>query len=351
MTQDQVERRDTIYTVLGPIEPSELGRTSMHEHLLIDGRVWLTPAQEEEPADRRVVMENLGFVRWNLVSLEDNLILDDVEACIRELTVVKALGGSGIVDLTNIGIGRRVEQLPEIARRTGLHVMVGCGFYIHPSHPEWVEEASTEELAELLLSELRDGIDGTGIRPALIGEIGTSDPVTAREEKVLRAAGRAGAATGAAVNVHLDPRGAHALHVLDLLTAEGMRPDRVVFSHMDEHLDRDYHAAVADAGAVLEYDTFGSDFYFGELFKDPTDLERFDYVMFLLERGVEDQLVLGCDVWVKAAMKTFGGMGYEHLLKRIVPSLVDKYGVSEETVDRMLVRTPRRLLARPAVDD
>ena len=339
-----------IYTVLGSIAPDELGRTSMHEHLLIDGRVWLTPAEEEEPADRRVTIENLGFVRWNLVSLEDNLVMDDPAPCIRELAAVKELGGSGIVDLTSIGLGRRVQELPAISRATGLHVMAGCGFYIHDSHPDWVETSSVEELAALLETELRDGIDGTGIRPALVGEIGTSDPVTPREEKTLRAAARAGAATGAAVNVHLDPRGAHALDVLEILTAEGMTPERVIFSHMDEHLDRDYHRAVAESGAVLEYDTVGSEFYFGSLFKDPTDLERFDYVVFLLEHGFVEQLVLACDVWVKAAMKTYGGMGYEHLLKRVVPTLIDSYGVSEDAIEQMLVRTPRRLLARPVVD-
>lgn len=337
-----------IHTVLGEIQPGELGPTSMHEHCLIDARVWYTPPREAPPEDPRMTMENLGFVRWNLVCLEDNLLLDDPELAIRELAPVRAVGGSGIVDLTVIGIGRRVAELPRISRETGLHLMVGCGFYVHGSHPEWVESASVDELAALMVGELVDGIEGTGIRPALIGEIGTSEPVTERERKVVRAAGRAGAQTGAAVNIHLDPRGTRALEVLDVLVGEGMRPDRVVFSHMDEHLDREYHRAVAESGAVLEYDTFGSEFYFGELFKDPTDLERLDYVDFLLENGWADRLVLGCDVWVKAALRAYGGMGYDHLLKRILPAFRER-GVPEEAIDAMLVETPRRILDRPPV--
>jgi phosphotriesterase-related protein len=336
-----------IHTVLGPIEPDALGPTSMHEHCLIDARAWLRPAREEPPAETKVTLETLGFVRWNLVSLEDNLIMDDPEVAIRELSDVRALGGSGIVDLTTIGLGRRVDALPEIATRTGLHLMVGCGFYVDHSLPDWVRKASVDELTELLSRELREGLDGTGIRPALIGELGTGDPITDLERKVLHAAGSAGAEAGAAINVHLDPRGTHALEAVEILVAEGMEPGRVILSHMDEHLDRGYHRAVADAGAVLEYDTFGQEITVPGLFADPHDVDRLEYVQFLLEHGLDEQLVLGCDVWVKSAQRTFGGMGYEHLLKRIRPALEADFGVPSATVDRLLVDNPRRLLNRP----
>jgi phosphotriesterase-related protein len=336
-----------IHTVLGVIDSRELGATSMHEHCLIDGRVWFTPPREDPPEDPRMTIENLGFVRWNLVSLEDNLVMNDPELAISELRPVREHGGSGIVDLTVIGIGRRVAELPRISEKSGVHIMVGCGFYIHASHPDWVEGASVDDLVEVMLGELQGGIDGTGIRPALIGEIGTSEPVTSRERKVVRAAGRAGAETGSAVNIHLDPRGTRALEVLGLLLEEGMIAERVVFSHLDEHLDEGYHRAVADSGAVLEYDTFGSEFYFGDLFKDPTDLERLRYVSFVVENGWGGQLVLGCDVWVKAALRAYGGMGYEHLMKRVVPAMRNDLGIDDTTIEQMLVETPRRILDRP----
>jgi len=337
-----------IYTVLGPIEPEELGPTSMHEHLLCDGRVWQRPSAEEPPASGKVSMETLGYVRWNLLSMEDNFLLDDPELIATEVAEVKRVGGSGIVELTLPGFGRRVADLPQIARATGLHVMVGCGFYVERSHPEWLESASVDAVRDFIVDELQNGIEGTGILPTLIGEIGTNYPVTEREKKVLHAAGQAAVQTGVSVNVHLSSRGAYALEVLEILLAEGMRPERVVFSHMDEYLDRGYHKAVAETGAVLEYDTFGSEFYYGDLMKNPTDAERLEYVSFLVGEGYEHQLVLGCDVWVKANLRTYGGMGYEHLLKRIVPALRVNYGLSDETIDAMLVGSPRRLLDRPA---
>lgn len=285
-----------IYTVLGSIEPDELGMTSMHEHLLCDARVWHRPSAEEPPASGKVSMETLGYVRWNLLSMEDNLLLDDPDLIAREAAEVKRFGGSGIVDLTIIGLGRRVADLPRIARATGLHVMVGCGFYVHNSHPEWLEHASVDAIRDFMVDELQNGIEGTGIIPTLIGEIGTNHPVTEREKKVLRAAAQAGVTTGVSTNIHLSPRGMDALEVLEILVGEGMRPERVIFSHMDEYLDRGYHSAVAETGAVLEYDTFGSEFYYGDLMKNPTDKERLDYVQFLVDEGHGDQLVFGCDV-------------------------------------------------------
>jgi phosphotriesterase-related protein len=339
-----------IYTVLGPIEPEQLGMTSMHEHLLCDARVWRRPSAEEPPPNGKVTMETLGYVRWNLLSMEDNLLLDDPELIAREAAEVKRFGGSGLVDLTIIGLGRRVADLPQIARATGLHVMVGCGFYVHNSHPEWLEAASVDEIRDFIVDELTNGIEDTGVVPTLIGEIGTNHPVTEREKKVLHAAAQAGVATGVSLNVHLSPRGADALEVLEILLEEGMRPERVIFSHMDERLDRGYHKAVAETGAVLEYDTFGSEFYYGDLFKNPTDVERLDYVRFLIDEGYEDQLVIGCDTWVKANLRSFGGMGYEHLFKRIVPAMRTNYGFSDQTIDTILVQSPRRLLERPAPD-
>ena len=77
-----------IHTVLGPIDAADLGPTSMHEHVLVDSRVWLEPSDEPNapPPTAPVSLETLGFLRWNPHSLADNLIVDDPEVCVRELT-------------------------------------------------------------------------------------------------------------------------------------------------------------------------------------------------------------------------------------------------------------------------
>jgi phosphotriesterase-related protein len=337
-----------IHTVLGPIDPGELGPTSMHEHVLSDLRVWSKPSAEAPPEGADKVHPGIiGYLRWNALSIPDNLVLESVEDAISELRGVYAAGGRAVVELTLEGMGRRIEELPRISRESGVTICVGCGWYVEETQPEWVRMADVDALAEAILSQLRDGIGDTGILPALIGEIGTNHPPTASEWRVLRAAGRAGAESGAAVNVHLSWRGADGLDVVDALLDEGMRTDRIILSHMDERLDREYHRAVAQTGAVLEYDTFGSDFLYGSpTVRNPTDAERIEMATWLLSEGYGDQLVIACDSWVKANLKRNGGFGYEHLFKRIVPALRDVAGADDATIEQILVGTPRRLLDR-----
>jgi phosphotriesterase-related protein len=336
-----------IHTVLGPIEQADLGPTSMHEHLLSDLRLWSKPSAEAPPDGDKVHPGMLGYLRWNALSIPDNLVLEDPGEAIEELRGVHASGGRAVVDLTLEGMGRRLEELPRISRESGVTICVGCGWYVEEAQPGWVRDAGEDELAERMLAELRAGIGETGIRPALIGEIGTNHPPTDGEWRVLRAAARAGVESGAAVNVHLSWRGADGVEVLEALVAEGMAPERVILSHMDERLDRGYHAAVAQAGAVLEYDTFGSDFLYGSpSARNPSDVERLDMAAWLLSEGYGRQLVIGCDTWTKANLRRNGGFGYEHLFRRIVPALADYCGAGEATLKSILVDTPRRLLDR-----
>lgn len=336
-----------IQTVLGPISADELGPTSMHEHVFADFRIYRQPAVEGMPADGRVTAESLEFVRRNPLVLEDNLLFDATDAVVDELSAVVALGGAGLVECTTAGIGRSPEVLQQVARRAGLHIMMGCGWYVHDSHPGLVERSSVDELTAILVGELRDGVAGTGIRPALMGEIGTGAPWTDRERKVVAACGAASAETGAAVSIHLQAQAQLGLEVLEALQREGARPERVILGHMDGNLDRGYHLAVAEAGAVLAYDCFGQEYEVPGHYKDPTDVERLAFVELMLAEGRASQLVLGCDVWLKFLLRTFGGTGYEHLLARVVPALREDLGVPDDVIEQLLVGNPRRLLDRP----
>jgi phosphotriesterase-related protein len=337
----------SIHTVLGPVSGDELGVTSMHEHLLIDITGRLVEPESPPPHGDEVCMGNLGFLRWNNQGLRDNLLVDDADLVIRELTRFKAAGGTSVVDMTNIGLGRRVSELPAIAEATGVNILIGCGWYVDVTHPPGLASATIEELTEILIGELTNGVEDTGVRPAMIGEIGTSAPVTDGEWKVLAAAARAAAATGSAINVHVEPAGEHGVEIVDLLLTEGASPDRIVLSHMDERINLDYHLALTDRGVVLEMDTFGQESYWEFPHKDPTDTERCEHLARLLDRGLESQVVLGCDVYTKMTHVEYGGMGYEHLPGRISKLLEQHFGITPAQLHTMLVDNPRRILDRP----
>ncbi len=318
----------------------------MHEHVFIDARVWHTESDEPGPEDGIVRLENYGFHRWNLVANPNNLVLDDVDEAVEELGFLKEVGGSAVVDLSNLGLGRDASKLPEVSRRTGVHIISGAGCYINDSHPDWVEDISEDGLAQVFIDDLTTGMDGTDIRAGILGEIGTSSPVSPRERKVLAAASQASLQTGAAVSVHLDPAGRCGMEVFEFLAARGVPPERIVLGHSDEQLDEGYHRDMLSTGATLAYDTFGSDYYFNGHFKDPGDDERLKLLLPLLAEGFHDQIVLGCDVFTKIHMRRYGGFGYDHLLRRIVP-LLRREGVSDAALETMLVTNPRRILERP----
>ena len=318
----------------------------MHEHLLINA-VDALDDPDTQTIDRPITMELIGDLRWNAVSNKFNLSLDDPEITVAELRRFHAAGGRGIVDVTPIGIGRRVAELPAISERSGVHIMVGCGFYRGPSHPPWILEQSAEDVAAYLIDELDNGLDGTGIRPAIIGEIGTTDPVTENEFKVLHGSAIAAERTGAAISVHLDPQGQYqAPRILAWLVDHGADPTRVVFGHSDEILDLDNHRSLMDSGATVEYDLFGTEFYYPGRGNYATDYERMEAVAMLVSEGYGDRLVLAGDVHLKMMLTAYGGMGYAHVMGRIVPFLKDEFGVGIKDLNRILVENPARLLDR-----
>src|SRR2546430_3229024 len=179
-----------IRTVLGDIAPEELGITLGHEHVLVDLRgLWDNPPIERAYLiDQEPTLEIRGELMRNPYDSRPNLLIDDPELCIRELMYYKEAGGQGLIDMTTVGIKPDPQGLFEIAQRTGIHVVAGCGYYRQPLIPEALHERSTEQIADDLLRWLTEGMYDTTIRAGLMGELGTSSPIYPFEERQLRAA-------------------------------------------------------------------------------------------------------------------------------------------------------------------
>jgi phosphotriesterase-related protein len=348
-----------ITTVLGQVPPSDVGPTLMHEHLLVDLGATFAPVSDPELARHRDEPVGPDLIEllhiWPFSLALDNVRLDDEALAAEEVSAFADAGGSAVVDCTLEGMGRDPLALRRLGEATGLHLIQGTGFYVEVAHPPRVAELTVDELATHFVGELTDGIGETGVRAGIIGEIGTSgvDPrsreksgdVTLAEEKVLRAAGRASVETGAAVTVHLDPRGQGAHRVIGVLTGEGVAPDRMIMGHMDANPDLEYHLRVADRGVFVEYDHFGREYYAGHMERPYTkDARRLELVGELIRRGFTRQLLLSQDVCAKIDLHRHGGNGYDHVLRRIVPRLREE-GIDDGEIKAMLVDNPRRALA------
>lgn len=342
------EVRGHVRTATGDVAASTLGRTLIHEHLVSSLVPYWVPETAPAAASLKVSLATLTQVRRHAFAVRDNLVLDDLDGAVREMGKFTAAGGSTIVEVTSLGIGRDVGAIEQIARRSGVNVVVGCGYYIHATHPRSLEERTEASLAAEMVEEIVDGIAGTGIRAGVLGELGVGTyPMHIAERKVLRAAARAQVRTGAGMVVHPAPGTDSAFEIVRVLERAGARMDKVVVSHLDERLRDDVRAfrRLGASGCRFGFDTFGREiFYDGRRRQHPSDQERIRTVTLLLDAGLGDRITLAQDICLRHELSAFGGQGYDHVLVNIVPRLLES-GVPAAVVDRMLIETPARVLA------
>lgn len=342
-----------VETVQGPIEPDALGVTLAHEHVLLDLRNQFTDF--DDPERQRVALapldeRSLPLVRKDPYAVRDNLLLDDVDLACEELAFFRQAGGRTVVECTSVGIAPRPAALREVAERTGLNLIAGCGYYTQDTHPPNVGEEPVEALTEHLLRDLTEGIGETSIRAGVIGEIGLSHPIHPDERKCLVAAGSASVQTGAPVYVHTYPWGREGLEAARTLLDAGTDPAKVVICHVDVDFDAGYLRGMLDLCVFLEFDNFGKEFspeaeaanFAGGAFA--TDAERVEMARAVFDWGCGEQLLITNDICLKCMLRRYGGQGYAHILEGIVPMLLQA-GLDRNDIDTLLVDNPRRLLS------
>ena len=338
-----------VQTVLGPVPPEDLGPTLTHEHLLID-LAWMSkPAVEASERLKRsqpVTLEDLGWVRYNSQRNRDDLELLDEETAISEALLFKRWGGETMVDATTIGIGRDPRALARIARATGLNIIMGTGFYVDAVHPEGMDEKSETDLSRQLVQEIRVGVDDTGVRAGIIGELGCSWPLTKNEDKVLRAGATAQGETGAPVLIHPGRNEAAPFQILDTLAEAGADLNRVIMGHVDRTvLNMHMIVDLARRGCYIEFDVFGRETSYYPLsdVDMPNDAQRIGFIKGLIEAGHASQIVIAQDICTKDRLVKYGGHGYHHILENIVPRMREA-GISQDDIDSILVANPARIL-------
>ena len=306
-----------IRTVLGDIEPRELGRTNVHEHLLM---------------------------RSPLLRGEE---LDDREKSSTEATEMRRAGIDALVELTPIGLGRDPEGVANIAEGSGLHIVLATGIHreAHYLPEHWIHRTGTDQLTELFVRDIVEGCDGadyggpqerpTTVRAGTIKVGAGYWCISTIERRVFEAAGRAHRRTGASVVCHLE-LGSAAWEVLEALRDAGVPPNRLALAHVDRNPDPGLHAELAAAGAYLGYDGMSRAKYW-------PDSVVLECLLEVASRGGADRLLMGSDLARRSAFRSYGGMpGLEYLPRRFIPRLIEAGG--ESLVHRILDVNPARLL-------
>lgn len=336
-----------VMTVDGPVDAATLGVTLIHEHLHIDSRRLLAGVHHYERSGTAAISaETAAEARWNPGATPDNYDLTDVDLIAEELAPFVAAGGRTVVDVTPTGLSRSPIALRRIARAAGINVVMGSGFYLEATHPQGVRDATPEHLADDLIREFRDGVEGTGIRPGIIGEIGTGPVLHASEAKVLRASAWAQAEVGVPISVHLHPWSKIGHDVLDVLMGEQARPDRIVLGHLNPAADDlPYLRSLLERGAYGAFDLLGFDHSLLAVGRyPPSDHDVVAAIRQLILDGFGPRLLVSHDIGVRTRLHRFGGWGFDHILRHVVP-LMRSQGLSDGDVARLLVDNPRQVLA------
>ncbi|TIT89561.1 MAG: phosphotriesterase, partial [Mesorhizobium sp.] len=240
------------------------------------------------------------------------------------------------------GIGRDPLAMRRISAASGLNIVMGAGYYLASSHPAKVASMSADDIAAEIVREAVDGVEGTGVRIGLIGEIGVSADFTKSEEKSLRGAARAQQLTGLPLMVHLPGWFRFGHKVLDIVEEEGAELRHTVLCHMNpSHDDFAYQLSLAARGAFIEYDMVGMDFFYADQqVQCPSDDEAARGIVRLIDAGYLDRILISHDVFLKMMLTHYGGNGYAYVPKHFLPRL-GRHGVPEAALTRLMHDNPR----------
>jgi predicted metal-dependent phosphotriesterase family hydrolase len=311
-----------VRTVLGDIDPADLGVTYAHEHLVIGP--------------------------CHTVDLQPDFLLVDVDKAVAELAPVQALGLRSVVDAMPIGAGRDVRLLAEVSRRSGVQLVAPTGLHHARHYPprHWSESATSGELADLFIADISDGIDaldynGPVIRrtPHRAGviKIGASEGgPSERDARVFEAAAIAHVRTGCPIITHCE-NGTGALEQVAMLGRFGVPAPHIVLSHVDKVADRGYQREILASGAYAEYDQ-------SFRWKDARN-GTLDALRWAAEDGTIDRVLLGMDAARQGYWTSYGGWPGMTWLLSSFSSQMHERGLGDAELHQVFVTGPARAYA------
>ena len=306
-----------IRTVTGDIEPSQLGFTYCHEHLVATPP---PPTSESDP----------------------DLVILDEEKAITEATTARRSGVRSLYEATAWDYGRNPAALQRISQATGLQIIACAGFNKGQWFAERLEGRQIDELEEQIIAEVNEGMDGTAIRGGVI-KFGTGyNQISELEERVIRAAARAHRRTGVILHSHTEA-GTMALEQIEILREEGVDLRRAGIAHLTRNPDLWLHREVLRSGAWLCYDGFSK-------VKYQPDSVRTEMLLDLIDDGYLGQLLVGADLARRTDLSSYtGGPGLGYVAGKWLPRFRDELtgrGASAERVEQvchtLFVENPAR---------
>ena len=323
----------TVQTVLGPIDASEMGPTLVHEHVLFS-----YPGDDLDPT-------------WSWSRA------DAFAVATERMTQLLEFGVRTFVDPCAIEMGRDPGFLAEVAQKTGMNIVCATGFYKEEAGlPYYWRVRSPEEVAELYLLEIEEGIRSTGIKPGII-KVASSDPITEHERAIMKAAAIAARESGTTIITHCESSIGGDVQQ-QIFADNGADLARVMIGHQDQAEKPQQLIDIVERGSFVAVDRIGLEIL-------APDDHRVELIKGVLEAGHQQRLCLSPDHICSLTSPRFPYKIPEHLravAEQLLPLVLDQIyrrthtfiftdflpkleaaGVARATFDAILTDNPRRL--------
>ncbi len=299
-----------IMTVKGAIDKKDMGKTLVHEHILVD----FSSAEEQ-------------------VKIDDDLRNEIVEVILPYLVEIKEMGYSTFFECTPKYVGRDVKVLKILSEKTGLNIITNTGFYgagedKHVPKKYW--NLSSEDFARMWIEEWEKGIED-GVKPGFIKTAVNPGPLNEIDKKLIRASAFAHLETGLTVACHTGEERC-ALEVARIFEEERIDLSALIIVHADAIENFEVHLELLEKGAFLEYDSIGA--------------RPIEYHLNLMEKvikeGFIDRILISHDAgWftVGKSKEDQNIRPYTDISCKLIPKLREK-GIDIYVVNKLLVENP-----------
>ncbi|SDH89354.1 phosphotriesterase family protein [Alteribacillus bidgolensis] len=319
-----------VETVLGPVDAEELGKTLIHEHFFFGYP---------------------GFQGDMTLGTYD--FTEKVKQGTAAAEIMQKHGVQTVIDPTPNECGRDVKLLKAVAEETGLNIICATGYYYEGegATPYFKFRQSLgyaeQEIYELFKEEIKNGIEGTGIKPGIIKLASSKGEITDYEKMFFKAASKVQKETGIVLLTHTQ-EGTMGFEQAEFLIEQGADPTRIVIGHMCGTTNIQDHLKTLEQGVFIALDRFGLQGAVGT----PQDEERMAVLLGLLGAGYENKLFLSHDtvnVWwgrppvlSEELQQQLQHWRPDHLFENIAPALKER-GVSEKKLDTMFEKNAAAL--------
>jgi phosphotriesterase-related protein len=307
---EEGDHEGKIITINGLVNPSELGKTLAHEHVLVD----FSGAANYHP-------ENYDHQ-------------EAVEKILPELLTLETYGVKTLVECTPLFVGRDVKLLKQLADSTGMQILTNTGFYGAQNNkfiPEHVLDMPAEAIAEFYIAEFEQGIEGTGIKPGFIKTAVNRGKLSEFHQTLIRAAAIAHKSTGLTIMAHTGPAIA-AFEELEILKEEGVSPEAFIWTHASDEKDWKNLVKAAQMGVWVSLDKYGW---------NEKHLEG-DALVYLKNQGVLDRILISHDAgWYAPSQPGNDFKSYTNIFQSLIPNLKAK-GFTEGDINQLLISNPAK---------